>query len=646
MRRLAVWSPLALVTALLLLQGLAGDRLPFQALEGQTVNWRFLMRGPVTPDPAVAILAIDSKTIERVGRWPLPRPVIGQAVENLVKAGAAVVALDLILAEGTDDNAIDARFAERLAAVPGLVLPVAFSFDEALPLSPPKMARLASGALKVVIEGEDAGDARLPSPRGAMIPPSAGERAALGHVNVVLDSDGALRRIDPVIDFNGGSYPMLAVTAVRLLAGDALDTLVYEKGRRLVLSGHEIAVALDGTVALNFYGPAGSLPTFSMSDLLDGKLAPDALRGRIVFVGATAAGVGDRYATPFSPSLPGVEVLATATANILEGRLLMADEISRLADVAATLLLGLLTALLCHKLRPAFGFALAALIAGLWWALAQALFTAEGWLLNLTFPTLAVALSAALMMSLRIREEQRLHRTAAGHAANLSRRLSPVVAGEVARDAGYGETNRRQPAAVLFVDVAGFTRIAEAIGAEATVPLLRDFHRRIEQVAASHSGMIEKFMGDGAMVIFGLPEARLQDAVNALACARSLSEAPGEIVALPASEGAPMPVRLDVRCGLHYGEVVIANLGGDRHVQLTASGDVVNTASRLESLTRDLAASVAISASVYEMVKAQGCENLLAGFQAMASQPIRGRAAALSLHVLPLPTENGRGNSA
>src|SRR4029077_14577895 len=141
-----------------------------------------------------------------------------------------------------------------------------------------------------------------------------------------------------------------------------------------------------------------------------------------------------------------------------------------------------------------------------------------------------------------------------------------------------------------FVDIAGSTSRIEGMAPEAAVGFLRDFHGRIERAVLAHGGVLEQFMGDGAMVVFGVPTPGPQDAAAALASARDLfadvRRRNEELVA----EGEA-PFRISV--GIHYGPVVIASLGGPTQAKISTSGDTVNVASRLEALTRDHGAAIA-----------------------------------------------------
>lgn len=182
----------------------------------------------------------------------------------------------------------------------------------------------------------------------------------------------------------------------------------------------------------------------------------------------------------------------------------------------------------------------------------------------------------------------------------------------------------------MFVDVAGFTRRSEQMGPAATVAFLRDLHGRIERAALAHRGVIEQFMGDGAMIIFGLPETAPDDAARALAAAQQLMTDLGDWNLDLKSHGAEA-VRL--RVGLHYGPVVAALLGGERQGQITVAGDTVNVASRLQEMGKEHGAAIVASAEFVASVQAAGRSDLLSGLQRLTGQRVRGRDEAIDLWI-------------
>ena len=173
--------------------------------------------------------------------------------------------------------------------------------------------------------------------------------------------------------------------------------------------------------------------------------------------------------------------------------------------------------------------------------------------------------------------------------ANLSRHFPPNIVDNLAeRDQPLGEV-RAQPVAVLFADIVGFTKMAETETPERIVEVLREFHAQMEACVFENNGTLDKFLGDGLMATFGTPETTTEDAANALRCAAAMHQRMQEWNEERQKDGK-QPIRLSV--GIHYGTVVLGDIGSERRLEYAVLGDVVNVASRLEALTRTLNARV------------------------------------------------------
>ena len=177
--------------------------------------------------------------------------------------------------------------------------------------------------------------------------------------------------------------------------------------------------------------------------------------------------------------------------------------------------------------------------------------------------------------------------------SNLARYLPPNLVETLStRDDPMGPA-RRLDAAVLFADIVGFTKQAETLEPDAAMALLRHFHRIAADAVFDHGGTLDKFLGDGLMATFGAPESCPGEAADALACAEALITS---VAAWNAENADHEPIRIGV--GLHFGPVVVGDIGDARRLDYSVVGDVVNVASRLQSLTRELNATIAVSEAV------------------------------------------------
>jgi adenylate cyclase len=207
--------------------------------------------------------------------------------------------------------------------------------------------------------------------------------------------------------------------------------------------------------------------------------------------------------------------------------------------------------------------------------------------------------------------------------SNLARYFSPKVVDVLAeRDQPLGR-GRRQAVGVLFADLAGFTTLAESTTPEEVMALLRGFHARMEDEVFRHGGCLEKFIGDALLATFGVPDPGARDATDALACARAMRQALETWNRERTTAGAPA-LRMGV--GLHFGPVVLGDIGSARSMAFATVGDTINVASRLQTLTRELPAALVASADLVAAVQREGADpGLLKGLEPRGAHTLRGR---------------------
>ena len=209
--------------------------------------------------------------------------------------------------------------------------------------------------------------------------------------------------------------------------------------------------------------------------------------------------------------------------------------------------------------------------------------------------------------------------------ANLSRYFSAKMVDELAQSDEPLGTTRQQDIAVLFADMVGFTTLSERLPAAAVIEMLRGFHSRMERAVFDHGGTLDKYIGDGLMATFGTPRSGALDATNALSCARAMVQAVDRWNAEQARRDEA-PIRVGV--GVHYGSVVMGDIGSQRHLEFAVVGDTVNVASRLERLTRTLSTPVVVSDAAVAAARREGpdADHLLTDFSPGPIETIRGRS--------------------
>ncbi len=218
---------------------------------------------------------------------------------------------------------------------------------------------------------------------------------------------------------------------------------------------------------------------------------------------------------------------------------------------------------------------------------------------------------------------------------NLSRYFSPQLVDEIAQSGNAARSFRAQKAAILFIDLRGFTSLAERLPADKVADFLNEYRRRVSEPIARHHGVIDKFIGDGVMTIFGVPEPCGDDARNSVLAGLALVSVIDEWRRARLAEGLP-PVEIGI--GIHYGDVIAGALGDEQRLEYTVVGDAVNTAARIERLAADLGTPLLVSADV--LAAAPDLERDLQ-LAAPVSHLLRGRSQPIRLYSLAVARSHG-----
>ncbi len=215
---------------------------------------------------------------------------------------------------------------------------------------------------------------------------------------------------------------------------------------------------------------------------------------------------------------------------------------------------------------------------------------------------------------------------------NLARHFSPNVVDELASaDEPFGPV-RRQEVAVVFADIVGFTNYSEDHPAEEVFELLRQFHRRMEQVVFDHGGTVDNYIGDCIMATFGVPRPTETDATRAMRCAWAMMNSMNEWNARRIAAGEE-PIEVGIGC--QYGPVVLGAVGSERNLSIAVVGDTCNVASRLQALCRELDAGICVGASLVKAVGREDGIDALSGLVDYGLVTLRGRDEPVNVWAIP-----------
>lgn len=468
-------TPLLALAAAALVLLLTFTRLP----AGVDAWWYdgFIARGDRGFDDRILAIAIDQKSLAELGRWPWPRRLHAQLLDRLTEAGAAGIALDILLSESAlSDPEDDALLARAMADNGKVALPV----------------------------WAEPADVNSPIAELLPIPELAAAAAALGHTDLPPDRDGVVRGMFLRAGTGSPHWPALALALYQIDQG-AIDEAELP-GQRLPPAPppRPDQWVGDHKVLIPYANPPTGYLSVSYTDVLHGRVAPEALRGRLILVGATATGISQTLSAPGhrpETRLVGLDYQANALNMLLQG-----GEITPLSLPVQWLLSSALV--LPLLLAPLFG-------ARRWWALLFGMALApllSAALLHLTglwyppTPAIAVLGLAALLRAARhwhrTRDQARTDPlTGLANRSKFDQALEQEL--RIAR-------RNRQPMALLLIDIDHFKQLNDNHGHPAGDAMLRELARILRNRARRPRDLVARLGGDEFAML--LPETNAQSA--------------------------------------------------------------------------------------------------------------------------------------
>jgi adenylate cyclase len=622
-----ILAALAIALAMLAAFFAAGDRgLPLR-FETELLDLRFRLRPPQPHRVPLVVVEIDDASIAEIGRWPWSREILARLLDRIAAARPKVIGFDLLFTEpqppplqaaamgGIEaamaplrqslDRAAQRRLDDILSGLAqrsdpdaGLGEAIRRDGNVILPFTldlvpgavrnatlPPDLARAAYDRVR------GTGPDHLPAAAAAHLPIGAlAGNALFAHVTTVSDGAGGYRWDYPVLRYADAYLPSLSLEAARAFLGVTRSQVVVDVGQGVDLGALHVPTDRGMRLLVNYY-PPGGFERVSFADALDGRTASQIFTGKIVLIGASASGLGDSVATPYEPAMTGVERHATLIANLLDRDFLQRGGGELGIDASLILLGGLGVGLLAGWGTAAAVVGALLLVAGL--AMADYLaFVRFGLWLNFLFPASTIVLTGAVLAGGRYAAEWRRQRFIRDA---FSRYLHADLVDELCRTRTPLQLGGEERAlTVLFADLRDFTSVAERLSAPELTALVNEFFAAMTEQVLLHRGMLDKYIGDSLMAVFGAPLPDSEHALNACRAALDMRSALG---ALHARWRAARRPCLEMRIGINTGPMVIGNMGTERRFDYTVMGDEVNVASRLEGANKELGTDILISAS-------------------------------------------------
>ncbi len=614
-------------------------------------------------DPRIVIVDIDEKSLAEQGRWPWGRDRVARLVDELFeRQHIAVLGFDVVFAEPDTSSGL-ARL-RQLAAGELADQPAFQRRVQALEPVLDHDARLArafagravvlgyyfnqdprgrnSGTLPAPVMGADTllgRDQRftLWSGYGANIAPLARAAPMAGFFNPLVDPDGIVRAMPLLAEYQGQVYESLVLAMYREAQGrPAVDPLFAGTAqgaapaplRALRLRpaagpGAEVPVGPGASALVPFRGQpgaqGGAFRYVPATDLIERRLGPDQLQGRLVLVGSSAPGLQDLRATPLSPAAPGVEIHAQLLSGLLDGRVPYRPDYAAGYEALVVLVVGLVLVWTLPRLPAVAGvLAIAGAVAGVG-VLGVALQAGAG----LVLPQAA---SFAMMVGVLL-----LHLLGTHLFASRARRellhlfgtyVPPELVDEMVRHPRrYTMEATSRELTVMFCDMRGFTCLAETMEPLQLQALLNNVLTRLSELIRENQGTIDKYMGDCVMAFWGAPVPAADHARRAVRTALDLAAAVEQINQDHRARGLPL---VAFGIGLSTGMMCVGDMGSRLRRAYTVIGDAVNLGARLQELTPHY--GVDILASETTRRQAPGFD-----WQELDRVRLRGRQAPVGL---------------
>ncbi|MEW5909970.1 MAG: adenylate/guanylate cyclase domain-containing protein [Thermodesulfobacteriota bacterium] len=593
------------------------------------------------------------KRLEPVyGRWPWPRSVHGEIIEYLKSDGASVVGFDILFPERSLRREIDAGIIDDLrsfalsADIPevrselikrieslkaefsdglfvsavnkagNVILPSVFTLNKNDLERFPELVQDEGNAEKIkkaisrssILTGEG-----LPFQvfHNATIPFDSLSAAArgVGHINYTPDKDGVCRKFFPILFFRdrGRAYPAFPL----LVASAYFMKSIRVFNDRIEIGNSVIPLFSDGSTFIRYQGGTVEADredrdgyrshydfvpydyVLASKDLIEAGNAPllekGFFRNKIVLVTASAAGLSDQRATPFSPVTPGIEIHANIIDNILSNRFMY--RIGSLTEIFYILLLsgavGILSYFTGPYLGALFSTALILSVSAVEWSIFR-----EGYLLPIIKPLTAMTATYFGILLLKYVKEYRNRiflKTAFGHYIS-SEVLEDILSSP--EKLKLGGENRLMT--VLFSDIEGFTSLSERMTPEETGAVLNEYLTAMVRCIKDNKGTLDKFIGDAVMAFWNAPLHQENHASLACDTALMMMKNLKSLTARWKDEGKSA---IAIRIGINTGEMVVGNMGSKDIFDYTVLGSEVNTASRLEPLNKEFGTRIIVSES-------------------------------------------------
>ncbi len=614
----------------------AGEPIDFiRNLEWQAYDARLRTTLINKVDPRIVIIDVDERTLATEGRWPLGRDKWVALLENsFEKYKLKTIGFDVLFTEPDTSSGLakldelakgplresgeftnklqalrpaldyDTRFAETIKKYP-VVLAFAGSNQRSATMASLKLGVLPPPSFTKTTFGDRLFRALTIDGYSGNLKPFQDAAAATGHILPAIDPDGLLRRVPMFIHYEGGYYDSLSIAIYRTYLDNAAVgvTLRDDEGDGInrfkevrIGKAAPIRMDQDGTALIPYRGRSPSYRYISATDIIQGKLAPGELEGKIAIVGSSAQGLFDLRSTPVGETYPGVEAHATMISGYMDNTIRYKPQFEFAVNVVIVMLLGIPLALALVKLNPIWSTIAVFGIGGAY-TLLNFYYWSNNLVLPIALPLLMITGLYLINMAYGFFIEARSKKAITGIFGTY---VPKELVDEMAKDPGaYSMKGETREMTVLFSDVRNFTSISEGLSATELTAMMNAYLTHMTESIQQERGTIDKYIGDAIMAFWGAPLHDPKHAEHALRSALAMQAKVKEIGPEFIKRGWP---ELSIGVGLNCGPMNVGDMGSAFRRAYTVMGDAVNLASRLEGLTKEYGVGILVSENIVRAV--------------------------------------------
>ena len=558
------------------------DPYPIEVLRLKGLDY-FQRKQPKVKSNNIVVVTIDEASLEKYGQWPLPRTVLGEGLDRAFNSGAQVVVMPILFSE-KDRLGGDTIFNMTLQKYPVITAQSAAQKGKGQPV-PRGLATIGDGL----------GDWLYTYPAAIGPTKEIGQSSAgVGMLLTTPELDAVTRRLPLVVKVKGEVYPTIPLETLRLFGGEeSYQAKVGADGVQAIRVKGTPPITTDsnGRVWINF---KYTFDTVSFADT-NWSICKD----KIVFIALTAEGLNNTVATPVGVS-QGYEVSAQTLQMLIDSSRLQRPSTFDFYELTG----GIILAIILIVAACYLGYILNGLLVTIFLCVPSfigfRLFANHGYLLDYTWPTLAVLLPWVGALFFRFVQEFKLKQQIKKQFGTY---LNPKMVDALQKNPDLlklGGENKQLT--ILFSDIRGYTAISEHFGkdVQGLTSLINRYMDTMLPIIMDNDGNVGKLIGDAIMSWHNAPVDVPDHAAKAVKAAKEMKAALEQLNAQLQSEGIPP---LGIGIGINTGEVVVGNMGSKNRFSYDILGDAVNLASRLEGQSKPYKTMILIGPITYEQVK-------------------------------------------